>query len=213
MGANGERAAERRRQILDAAATVFARRGYHQARTREIAAEARVSEGLLYRYFEGKRHLLLALVERLTTEAVPEALAGGSADDPRSLLTSLLRDRLAMLERNRALVKVVLPELISDEDLQREYFERVILPFAAGLEPVAKGILRSPRLRPFNHRAVLPAMVGAVVGAFFLNDCPYLPPGGLESREELVDELAAFLLDGLREHRDSGAPPWAGDES
>ncbi len=50
-------------------------------------------------------------------------------------------------------------------------------------------------------------MVGAVVGAFFLNDCPYLPSDGVESREELVDELAAFLLDGLREQHDSGGLP------
>ena len=45
------RPAERPAQILDAAERVFNRRGYDRATTREIAAEAGVSEGTLYNYF------------------------------------------------------------------------------------------------------------------------------------------------------------------
>lgn len=45
---------ERRRQILRAAMTCFARRGFHLTTMNDISAEAQISVGLIYRYFESK---------------------------------------------------------------------------------------------------------------------------------------------------------------
>jgi len=57
--------AERRDQILDAAAAVFARMGVHNARMDDIVAEANLSKGGVYWYFKSKEELVAALVERL----------------------------------------------------------------------------------------------------------------------------------------------------
>jgi AcrR family transcriptional regulator len=51
-------AAERRRQILDAAVRVFARQGFHTCRVSDIADEAGVAYGLLYHYFRSKDEVL-----------------------------------------------------------------------------------------------------------------------------------------------------------
>ncbi len=53
--------ATRRQQILEAAATVFAARGYAQATGDEIAEAAGVSKGTLYNYFESKQELFTQL--------------------------------------------------------------------------------------------------------------------------------------------------------
>jgi AcrR family transcriptional regulator len=45
---------ERRRQILRAAVSCFARRGFHLTTMNDISAEAEISVGLIYRYFENK---------------------------------------------------------------------------------------------------------------------------------------------------------------
>jgi AcrR family transcriptional regulator len=44
-------AERRRRQILEAAAVCFRRRGFHQATMQEICSEAGISPGALYRFF------------------------------------------------------------------------------------------------------------------------------------------------------------------
>jgi TetR/AcrR family transcriptional regulator, fatty acid metabolism regulator protein len=51
-------AEEKRRLILDAAARVFARKGFHTSRVGDIAEEAGVAHGLLYHYFESKEEVL-----------------------------------------------------------------------------------------------------------------------------------------------------------
>ncbi|KAB7632317.1 TetR/AcrR family transcriptional regulator [Stenotrophomonas rhizophila] len=58
------RAEVQRQRILDAAQRCFIARGFHAGSISDIAAEAEISQGLMYRYFENKRALILALIER-----------------------------------------------------------------------------------------------------------------------------------------------------
>lgn len=60
-------------QMLLAAARVFAERGYHNTSMDEIAQHAGISKPLLYRYFESKDGLYLAIIDR-TGEHMVEGL-------------------------------------------------------------------------------------------------------------------------------------------
>jgi AcrR family transcriptional regulator len=59
-----ESSSDRRTQILDAALVCFAKRGFHQASMHDIAAEAGISVGLIYRYFENKEAVISAMADR-----------------------------------------------------------------------------------------------------------------------------------------------------
>src|SRR5438132_10348401 len=59
---------DRRTQILDAALVCFAKRGFHQASMHDISAEAGISVGLIYRYFENKDAVISAMADRHKTE-------------------------------------------------------------------------------------------------------------------------------------------------
>jgi AcrR family transcriptional regulator len=54
---------DRREQILRAAMVCFAKRGFHQASMHDISAEAGISVGLIYRYFENKDAVISAMAE------------------------------------------------------------------------------------------------------------------------------------------------------
>ncbi|MCP2310625.1 TetR family transcriptional regulator [Kitasatospora paracochleata] len=56
------RQAERRRRILRASTTLAARGGYEAVQMREVAEDAGVALGTLYRYFPSKVHLLVAVM-------------------------------------------------------------------------------------------------------------------------------------------------------
>ena len=61
---------ERREQILDAAATVFARLGVRESRMDDIVAQADLSKGGLYWYFKSKDDLVAAFIERLFARGI-----------------------------------------------------------------------------------------------------------------------------------------------
>jgi TetR/AcrR family transcriptional regulator, repressor for uid operon len=55
---------DRRSQILEAALVCFAKHGFHQASMHDISAEAGISVGLIYRYFENKEAVISAMAAR-----------------------------------------------------------------------------------------------------------------------------------------------------
>jgi AcrR family transcriptional regulator len=74
-----ERQEQTRELLLDAAATVFARRGYHEASVEEIASEAGFSTGAVYSNFSGKEELFLALADRQVEHRIAEIRAVGDS--------------------------------------------------------------------------------------------------------------------------------------
>ena len=58
-----ETRSERRQELIDAAWRCASRRGFRDLTVDDVCAEARVSKGAFYGYFEQKQDLLLALLE------------------------------------------------------------------------------------------------------------------------------------------------------
>ncbi len=62
------KAEDRREQLLQSAARCFARYGYRGTTTARIAAEAGVSEPVIYRHFKTKQDLFIALIEKVADD-------------------------------------------------------------------------------------------------------------------------------------------------
>lgn len=132
-------ASERRRAIVAAAKRVFAAAGYHQATTRDIAAAAGVSEGLLYQHFAGKRQLFEAVIEvavedlerRLlkAREGGDEAVAGAFFD---------------FVEEESDLYRVFFRQALQADpalrQLHREICERLVRQLYGGVQVSALGV-------------------------------------------------------------------------
>jgi AcrR family transcriptional regulator len=77
---------QRVEQILDAAVSVFAERGFHAASMDEIAARAGVSKPILYTHFESKDGLYEAILQRsaqLMTDRIGASAQAVGAPDER----------------------------------------------------------------------------------------------------------------------------------
>ncbi len=107
-----EAAAERRRQILDAAVRVFARQGFHSTRVADIADEADVAYGLVYHYFDSKENVLDELFRQrwsLLIEAI------GAADEstlsPQEKLGTVAGFIIDSYRYDPELMKVIIVEV------------------------------------------------------------------------------------------------------
>ena len=95
-------------KILAAAAELFARHRFHEARMEDIAALAEVAKGTIYRYFRDKDELYLALL-RLAGDAIQDRLAAchDAALDPRRRLVLMVGSIIAYFDEQPHLFDLI----------------------------------------------------------------------------------------------------------
>jgi AcrR family transcriptional regulator len=207
---NGSSAADRARrrvdarrlEILRAAGRTFRRRGFAEAGMREIAAEADLSPGNLYHYFQGKHEILYFCQER-TLEKMLSSLrsarqAGGpAARQLRTVLTAHARCILDELEGTAAHLEVdaLPPDLRRRIVSSRDTYEREVRSLIES--GMATGEL-ARRDAGLVTRAVLGALNGTV---------RWFHPEGPTPAATVAAELADYLVAGLT------ASPASGHES
>lgn len=93
----------RRRQIFLAVTRVLARKSFHQASVKEIAAEAGIAAGSIYVYLQSKDEILLLVAESMVGELVDELprIRREAGDDPRQELLGVMRAALDIIDRYR----------------------------------------------------------------------------------------------------------------
>jgi AcrR family transcriptional regulator len=102
-----------RRRLYEVAVQLIATRGWQETTLREVAREAGVSVGLLYRYFPSKRAVVLALYDELSAvyAARAEAMPKGRW---RDRFQFALQTSLETLEPQRKTLTALVPVLVGD---------------------------------------------------------------------------------------------------
>ncbi|HET9876326.1 MAG TPA: TetR/AcrR family transcriptional regulator [Mycobacterium sp.] len=129
------RADSRRRQLLDAAVTVMSKTGFHQMSMQDLATEANVSVGLIYRYFSGKQDLLLATIIRIQ-DAFRDQLApvmAETGDDPVEQLTAGIGRYIEIVDANLDAVLLTYRESHTLDPADRTQIKELEIATAAPL--------------------------------------------------------------------------------
>ena len=142
MAENSAALEDKRRQLLDAAVRVFARKGYHASRVGDIAEEAGVAHGLLYHYFRSKDQVLEAVFHEnwnalLARIASVEESDEPAADQIRHIAAIVLRTWLHLPD----VVRVVIQEFGRSPELAERIGE-LTQPIDAIQRVIERGIER-----------------------------------------------------------------------
>jgi TetR/AcrR family transcriptional regulator, fatty acid metabolism regulator protein len=155
--ARADRQADRRRQILEAAVHVFARKGFHASRVGDVAEEAGVAYGLVYHYFDSKEDLLETIFRTTWTEMLARVHeveeAGVPAAEAVRQVTALL---LRTWRRDPDLVRVLVREVTRNQHVQEEVEE-----ITAAMDALERIVRRGQESGEF--RTELDARLAAVV--------------------------------------------------
>jgi AcrR family transcriptional regulator len=132
--ANQRIRAERRAQILDAAAELFAHQGLAGTRTADIAAACKMSEGLLFHYFASKEEVFSAVVESALQAAwTPAQAVFQQPGSPLEKLRALLQVYLPGMWSKPAYFLVIL-QALNSETTHEALRERVLEQSARNLQ-------------------------------------------------------------------------------
>lgn len=195
----------RPQEILDAALSVIAEKGFAAARMADVAQRAGVTKGTIYLYFPSKEELFKSLVRAAIGGTLEQVTAYADAyqGSARELLVSVLRTIGSVLRTSDRIVlpKIILAEAGNFPELVRFYRFEII---EKGLE-LFRGIVRRGiaqgefREVPPEHVArlcVAPLLLGALWRATF---APFDPePYDIGA---LIETHVDMLLSGLAKER------------
>jgi AcrR family transcriptional regulator len=187
----------RRNQILDAAAAVFAEKGFHRTSTKDIAGKAGIAEGTIYNYFDSKDDLLIGMMSRLAElETLGDELTEALQGDVRDFFVAMFRHRVESLERAQGTLRAILPEVIANAELRERYYQRFVLRVTELLEQYVRARIDLGHIRPVDAalatRAVQSMFVGLIIMRILGDETLK------EGWDDLPDLLATIIFDGLR---------------
>lgn len=128
-----------RKNILDAARRVFSSSGYVGMRMTDVAAEAGLSLGALYRYFEQKDDLFLSVVEDIHEELYAVSRAGYTGSFKKEPYETLYKSNLGYMQHyyeNREVMRAFIEATMVDaryRDMWWYMRERHIKPVVVAL--------------------------------------------------------------------------------
>lgn len=151
--------------LLDAAARVFAERGFEGTQTPDIAAAAGVSTGALYRYFKDKRHLFIEMLRHylgrargeISARLDPARFVGTEA---RTAIDTVIDVMFDLMRKNAPLTRVFVAASLTDPEVAAlrasgEAEDRLLLARTIGA-------LVPPEVVPNPEAAALIVVVAAV---------------------------------------------------
>ncbi len=172
---------KRRQQILAAAATVFAEKGFDRATISDVARAAGVSDGSIYNYFGGKQDLLVHLPRQFLQppiQAVQAAsVVGQPAPSPDALLQDIARNMVNIVIQNREIARVLFTTIPTmDNKLRAEYMRQVPLYAFEALEEFIRTQQAAGTFRADLDPAITARMFPGMLLAFLLIQEILQPP-------------------------------------
>ncbi|MFB6580025.1 MULTISPECIES: TetR/AcrR family transcriptional regulator [unclassified Streptomyces] len=186
---------ERRRELLDTAAEVFAAQGYNATTVRKIADAAGMLAGSLYYHFDSKESMLDEILSAFLTElwdGYDTVLAAGL--DPRQTIEALVTESFREIDRHRAAVAIyqkesrtlsAQPRFHYLSDSQQKFEKAWLGTLERG---VAAEVFRADLDIRLTYRFVRDTVWVAA---------SWYRPGGQHSPEEIARQYLSMVLDGI----------------
>ncbi len=144
---------QKRRAILDAAARVFARHGFHDSTVSQIADEEGIGLGTFYRYFESKLDVFHAVIDEVMGEVAkvlaPEsASASETLEAYRAQVQRIGRGLFEAFQANRSLARLLFVEAPGISAELNEKLQATVMFFGVATQAylengVKRGFLRA----------------------------------------------------------------------
>jgi AcrR family transcriptional regulator len=186
-----------RARLIDAAAEVFAEKGYDRAGVQEISRRAGLTTGAIYGRFSGKAELLQAAIESRTTDELDELFAShqfdGHATDVLKVVGShLVTHSVAGAHEEGALLLEAFTAARRDTEV-RESIVQVLQERAASLAELVEAAKADGSVDPDLDSDSIVTFCHAVGLGFLLFDAIQFPLPTEQPWEQLITRLVAAL--------------------
>jgi AcrR family transcriptional regulator len=158
-----ERGVRRRERILDAAFTVFSRRGYRETGVDEVGRQAETSKGGVYFHFPTKESLFLELL-RTTADRLAGKVerAMGGVEDPIERADVALRTVLTVFAGHRTMARLFLIDAVGAGEAFQAELQRMHERFSGLIAEQLDAAVRQDIIPPIDTAVAGMAWFGAL---------------------------------------------------
>jgi len=199
MAAKRLSSGERRAQIAQIAATLFAKKGFDGVTTREIAKKAGVNESILYRHFPTKDALYTEIINQ-KIHVKPEAfdLDAIKVGDDAEVFKSVARYFLGQVENDNTFLRLMLYSALEDHELASVFLrERTGVLFDFLLE-YAKRRIAEGAFRNIKPAIALRSFVGMFFHFILVHELYDIPKHFEVTKEEAIEHYVDIYLNGIK---------------
>ncbi|MBM3785645.1 MAG: TetR/AcrR family transcriptional regulator [Acidobacteria bacterium] len=193
--------ADRRKAIVEAAAALFAERGFRGVTTKELAQRVGVTEPVLYTHFKTKRDLYSAIIDGASNEAfdlVRERLRQSALTDPpkvffQKLATLIVENQV----RHPEYIRLILFSALEKHELSELCFERHAQVIYSIVIEYLKRQMKAGTVRKLDPTLAARVFVGTVH-----HYCIFELHFGFKivraSRKRAVENMVGIFLNGIQ---------------
>lgn len=190
----------RKDEILNAAAQLFAEEGYNSVSLLDIAHAVGLSKTTLYHYFDRKETILgtivVSTVQKLS-EYVDQAVA--KQKNPKDRLIALMEAQAEFFENHQASFQVLLSRVAN---LHEPKMRDVAIEWRANYENTIRNIVHDGITTGVFHTHNPNAMVRAIISSVYWM-ARWYRPNGKQTPREIAREYAEIYLYGIVKPHDS----------
>jgi AcrR family transcriptional regulator len=192
---------DRTRQILDAAARLFAKHGFTDADTQLLADDLGIGKGTLYRYFPSKKALFLAAADRVMRqlrEEIDKSIEG--VGDPLVRIAVAITTFLAFFADNPDFVELLMQERAYFKDRKEPTYFQHRKVNVERWKDLYRQLMAEGRIRTMPVERITDVLSDTVYGRMFTN---YFTgnqkPCAVQAREILDVVFVGILTDTERQ--------------
>ncbi len=192
-------------RIMEAALKLFAAQGYSGTATSQIAVEAEVSEGTVFKYFPKKKDLLSKLliwfIEKQSHEIILKPLEAifeeHKGSEPKVVLKAIILDRMILFDKVAPFLKVMFNEIQYHPELREVFMDKVLIGVKKYGDQLIAHFSSTGQIRALPSFIPIRSFMGAA--ALMIFQRKYLPEVGMVemSVDEEIDWVIDIFLNGV----------------
>ncbi|GEO70368.1 TetR/AcrR family transcriptional regulator [Levilactobacillus acidifarinae] len=193
---------QKQKDVLITSIQLFAKQGYANTSTHQIAVAAHQSEGTMFKHFKSKANILRIALEPIIHQIIPNVLEELKQETLKQPMTNLhdfleffVRNRMAFADENQDAIKVFFSELLYNETLRQEFLAGAPATFVDTFRTVIQDFQQRGLMVtwpfPIVFRHIMSIIGGYVIDRYIL--FPDRPWDDDEQAHYLVMELEKVL--------------------
>lgn len=195
---------EKQAAILIAAIELFAKKGYAATSTSEIAKQAGVAEGTIFRHYASKKELLLVIVKPGIIKLALPYFASQMVEDVfqqknksmEDILRAFIYNRIDFSKKNGPMIRIILQEVAFHTEIQKSLKNTFLSEVYPEVKKLIDTLQQQGHLKPFPIDTTIRFIISTVL-VFILHR--YVLSENISFNEEdEVENTIDFIMNGIQ---------------